>query len=176
MLTIIFLRWKIKKLKKISFYVMTSPNDAITSIFLLIWKVLVKTFHMIYSTIWYRMVSSILTFDLGVSTFWPAARPMKVKADRLQKLISWLAAQMLLAHPVWNWFDKRYSKNKGFVENPLLPYDLDLWPWPWNGAINEVPVVQWQLFKRCYIDVRHIEWENAEQKWLHTKKKTKHTE
>jgi hypothetical protein len=151
---------------------MTSLNDVKTSTFLLIWKALIKTFHMRYNTIWYCMVPLILKFDLGVSKFWPAARPMKVKADRPQKLISWVAAHMLLSHQVWNWSDKSYSKNKGFAADLLLPlYDLDLWPWPWNGAINEVPTIYWQLYKRCYIDVRHIERENAEQKWLHTKKK-----
>jgi hypothetical protein len=121
-LTMTFLRCKIKKLKKISFYVMTSPK-------LLIWKALIKTFHMMYNTIWYRMVPSISKFDLGVSNIRPAARPMKVKADRPQKLLSWVPAQMLLSHQVWSWSDKSYSKNKGFVDNLLLPYDLDLWPW-----------------------------------------------
>ena len=141
-LTMMFLRQKTKKLKKFSFYVMTSPNDVITSKFLLIWKALIKTFDTRYYTIWYRMVSSISKFDLGVSKVRPAARPMKVNADRPQKLISWVAAQMLLSHQDWSWSDKSYSKNKGFVDNLLLPhYDLDLWPWPWNGAINEVPVI-----------------------------------
>ena len=121
MLTMMFLKWKIKKLKKFSFYVMTSPNDVITSNFLLIWKALIKTFHMMYNKIWYHMVPSISKFDLGVSKFRPAARPMKVKADRPQKLISWVAAQMLLSHQVWSWSDKSYSKNKGFVDNLLLP-------------------------------------------------------
>jgi hypothetical protein len=121
MLAMMFLRWKIKKLKKFSFYVITSPNDVITSKFLLIWNALIKTFHMMYNTIWYRMVPSFSKFDLGVSKFRPAARPMKVKADRPQKLISWVAAQMLLSHQVWSWSDESYSKNKGFVDNLLLP-------------------------------------------------------
>jgi hypothetical protein len=34
------------------------------------------------------MVPSISKFDLGVSKFRPAARPMKVKADRPQKVVS----------------------------------------------------------------------------------------
>jgi hypothetical protein len=34
------------------------------------------------------MVFAISKFDLGVSKFRPAAKPMKVKADRPQKLIS----------------------------------------------------------------------------------------
>ena len=67
---------------------MTSRNDVITSNFLLIWKALIKTFHMRYYTIWYSMVPLISKFDIGVSKFRPAARPMKVKADRHQKLIS----------------------------------------------------------------------------------------
>ena len=70
-----------------SFYVMTSLNDVITSKFLLNWKALIKTFHMRYYTIWYHMVPSISKFDLQVSKFRPAARPMKVNADRPQKLI-----------------------------------------------------------------------------------------
>jgi hypothetical protein len=121
MLTMMFLRCKIKKLKKISFYVMTSPNDVIRSNFLLIWKAFIKTFHMMYNTIWYSMKPLISKFDLGVSNIRPAARPMKVKADRPQKLISWVAAQMLLSHQVWSWSDKSYSKNKGFVDNLLFP-------------------------------------------------------
>jgi hypothetical protein len=120
MLTMMFLRWKKKKLQKFSFYVMPSPNDVITSKFLLICKALIKTFHMRYYTIWYLMVPSISKFDIGVSKFRPAARPRKVKADRPQKLISWVAADMLLSHQVWSWSDKTYS-NKGFVDNLLLP-------------------------------------------------------
>jgi hypothetical protein len=116
-----FLKRKTKKLKKLSFYVITSPNDIITSNFLLIWKALIKTFHMRYYTLWYRMVPSISKFNLGVSKVRPTARPIKVNADRHQKLISWVAAHMLLSHQVWSWSDKSYSKNKGFVDNLLLP-------------------------------------------------------
>ena len=79
-----FLRQNTKKLKKFTFYVTTSPNDVITSKFLLILKALIKTFHMMYNTIWYHMVPSISKFDLGVIKFRPAARPMKVKAERPQ--------------------------------------------------------------------------------------------
>jgi hypothetical protein len=63
------------------------------------------------------------TFDFKI---WPwgkhistRTRPMKVKADRPKKLITLVAAQMLLAHQVWCWSDKSYSKNKGFVDNLL---------------------------------------------------------
>jgi hypothetical protein len=108
MQTIMFLRQKTKKMKKFSFYVMTSPNDVITSNVLLIWKALIKTFDMRYYTIWYHMVPSISKFDLGVSKFRHAAIPMKVNADQSQKLISWVAAHMLLSHQVWSWSDKRY--------------------------------------------------------------------
>jgi hypothetical protein len=59
--------------------------------------------------------------DVGVSKFRPAARPVKVMANRPQKLISWVAAQMLLSQQVWSWSDKSYTKNKGFVDNLLLP-------------------------------------------------------
>jgi hypothetical protein len=121
MRTMMFLRCKIKKLKKFSFYIMTSPNDVMTSKFLLIWKALIKTFHMMYNTIWYGIVPSISKFDLGVSKVRPAARPMDVKDDWPQKLISLVAAQMLLSHQVWSWSDKSYSKNKGFVDNLFLP-------------------------------------------------------
>jgi hypothetical protein len=121
MQTIMFLRRKTKKLEKVSFYVMTSPNDVITSKCLLIWKTLIKTFYMMYYTIWYRMVPSISKFDLRVSKFRPAARPMKVKANRPQKLISWVAVHMLLPHQVWSWSDKSYSKNKVSFDNLLLP-------------------------------------------------------
>jgi hypothetical protein len=119
-LTMMLLRQKTKKLKKFSFYVMTSRNYVITSNFLLISKALIKTFHMMYNTIWYRMVPSISKFDLRVSKFRPAASPMKVNADRPQKLTSWVAAHMLLSHQVWSSSDKSYSKNKGFVDNLLL--------------------------------------------------------
>jgi hypothetical protein len=37
------------------------------------------------------MVPSILKFDLGVSKFQLAARPMIVKVDQPQKLVSWVA-------------------------------------------------------------------------------------
>jgi hypothetical protein len=68
-LTMMFLRQKTNKLKKFSFYVMTSPNDVITSTFLLIWKALIETFHICYDTIWYCMVPSISKFDHWVSKF-----------------------------------------------------------------------------------------------------------
>jgi hypothetical protein len=131
MLTMMFLRRKTKKLDNFSFYIMTSPNDVITSTFLLIWKALNKTFDMRYYTIWYRMVPLISKFDLGVSKFRPAAQPMKVRADQPQKSISWVAAHILFSHQVWRWSDKSYSKNKGFIDNLLLPwYDLYLRRWP----------------------------------------------
>jgi hypothetical protein len=40
-----------KEVKKFTFDVVTSPNDVITSKFLLIWKALIKTFHLRYYTI-----------------------------------------------------------------------------------------------------------------------------
>jgi hypothetical protein len=67
------------------------------------------------------MVPLISKFDLGVSKVRPAARPMEVKANRPPKIISWVVANMLLSHQVWSWSDKSYSKNKGFVDNLLLP-------------------------------------------------------
>jgi hypothetical protein len=48
------------------------------------------------------MVPSISKFDLWVSNFRPAARLMKVKADRPQKLISLVADHMLFTHQVWS--------------------------------------------------------------------------
>jgi hypothetical protein len=153
---------------------MTSTNDVITSQFLLIWKALIKTFYMRYYTIWYRMVPSISKFDLGVGKFRPEAKSMKVKAYWPQILISWLAAHMLLSRQFCSWSDKSFLKNKGFVDNILIPqYDLDLWPW--NSAINEVPAFHWQLYKRCYVDVRPVEEVNAEQNYYITCTKTKQT-
>jgi hypothetical protein len=77
------------------------------------------------------MVPSIQNFDLGITKFRPTARPLKVKADWIQKLISWMAGHLLLSHQVWSWSDKSYLKNKGFVDTLLWPqHDLDLWPWP----------------------------------------------
>jgi hypothetical protein len=110
---------------------MTSPKDVITLNCLLIWKPLIKTFHIMYYTIWYLMVPSISKFDLGVSKFRPAGRPMKVKADRPQKSIIKVAAHMLLSHQVWSWSDKRYSKIRVslttyFHHNMTLTFDLDL--------------------------------------------------
>ena len=129
-----FLRQKTKNLKKFSFDVMTSPNDVITSNFLLIWKALIKAFHMRYNTIWYCMVLAISKFDLGASKFRPAARPLKIMADRPQKLISWVAAHMLLSHQVWSWSDKkasqkiRVSLTTYFYHNMTLTFDLEMVP------------------------------------------------
>jgi hypothetical protein len=69
---------------------------------------------------------------------WPLETPfltlaltMKVIRDRLSKLISWVAAQVLLSHQVWSWSIKKYSKNKVFLSIMTWPnFDLDLWPWP----------------------------------------------
>jgi hypothetical protein len=105
---------------------MTSPNDVITSNLLLIWKAHIKTFHMMYYTVWLLMVPSITKFDIGVSKFRPAARSMKVMAHRPQKLFSWVAANMLLSHQVWSWSDKSYSKI-GFCWQPTSTIT---WPWP----------------------------------------------
>jgi hypothetical protein len=64
--------------------------------------------------LWYEvlhdMVPPISKCDLGVSNFWPAARPMKVKADQPQKLVNWVADHMLLSHQVWSWSDKATQK------------------------------------------------------------------
>ena len=129
---------------------------------------------MIYYTILYLIEPSISKFDLGASKFRPAARPMKVKADRSQKLISWAADHMLLWHQVWSWSDKSYSKNKGFVDTLLWPQcDLDLWPW--NGAINKLTLTEGQLYKRCYIDVRLVEWEKCLTSNDYIQKKNKKT-
>jgi hypothetical protein len=81
---------------------MTLLNDVITSKFLLIWKALIKGFHMRYNMTWYHMVPLISKFDLGISDFRPAARTMKVKADWPKKLISWVADHMLLSHQAWS--------------------------------------------------------------------------
>jgi hypothetical protein len=71
-----------------------------------------------------------------------------------------VADHMLFTHQVWSLSDNCYSKNKGFVDTLLLPqHDLDLWPW--NGAINELASIEGLLYKRCYIDVRLVEWENS---------------
>jgi hypothetical protein len=68
---------------------------------------------------------------------------------------------MLLAHQVWSWSDKSYSKIKGFIDTLLSPYpDLDLWSWPWNGAINDFAVAEGQQYKKCYMDVRLVVWGN----------------
>ena len=55
MLMMMFLRCKIKKLKKFSFYDMMSPNDVIMSKDLVIWKALITDFDMRYYTILYHM-------------------------------------------------------------------------------------------------------------------------
>jgi hypothetical protein len=122
------------------------------------------------------MVPSISKFDPGVSKFRSAARPMKVKTDQPQKLITWVAGHLLLSYQVWSWSDKSYSKNKGFVDTLLsLSHDLDLWPW--NGAINELVVNEGQLYMRCYMDVRLVVWGNSlnSNDYIQKKKKTKQT-
>jgi hypothetical protein len=71
------------------------------------WRHNVKLFVDLESTnqelsyeVLHGMVPSIQNFDLGISKFRLAARPMKVKADQLQKLSSWVAGHLLLAHQV----------------------------------------------------------------------------
>jgi hypothetical protein len=93
MLTMTFLRCKTKKLKKYSFYVMTSPNDVITSTYLLICKALIKTFHMRYYTIWFLPFQN-WPWDTQFST---QSLTMKVKVDRLSNLITWVAECILLS-------------------------------------------------------------------------------
>ena len=44
---------KLEKMKKITFYVITSPNDVITSKKLHRWKALIETFNMRYYMIWF---------------------------------------------------------------------------------------------------------------------------
>jgi hypothetical protein len=89
-----------------------------------------------YFTIWYGMVPLISKFDLRVSKFRPAARPMRVIADGLQNFNSWVADHMLLSHQVWSWSDNSYSKIRFFLtpyfdHRMTLTFDLKRWhPWP----------------------------------------------
>ena len=52
---------------KNTFYVITSPNDVITSKMLHLWKVLIKPFDMRYYTIWF-VENKNLTFGRSTST------------------------------------------------------------------------------------------------------------
>jgi hypothetical protein len=54
------------------------------------------------------MILWIPKFDFKVRKFWPAARPMKVKTIRPQKLIRWVADHMLLSHQLWSWSDNSH--------------------------------------------------------------------
>ena len=77
------------------------------------------------------MVHEVLYNDLHEGQLRPRALTMKVKADRYQKLISWAPIDVLYTHQVLSWYDKIYSKNKGFVDFDVWPcVDLNLWPWP----------------------------------------------
>jgi hypothetical protein len=117
------------------------------------------------------MAPSISKFDFRVSTFWPAARPMKVKADWPQKLITLVADHMLFTHQVWSWSDNSYWKNKGFVDILLWPnMTLTLtskWCHHWVDGHWET-TIQEMLYrcKACW--VRKL----PEQQWLYTKKWT----
>jgi hypothetical protein len=84
------------------FYVIASSNDVLASKLLLIWKVLIKGFH-------------LRTTQYGSRNFkiWPRGTPfltlvltMKVIGDRPSKLIRWLADQVLLSQQVWSWSQK----------------------------------------------------------------------
>jgi hypothetical protein len=157
---------------------MTSPNNAIMSICLLIWKALIKTFHMRYYTILYRMVPSMSKFDLGVSKFRPAARPMKVTADRPQILTSSVAAHMLLSHQVWSWSDKATKKITVslttylyFYHNMTFTFDIDLkWCHKWSSS-HLVTTIQEMLY-RCEAYWTRKRWA----KMIKYKKKKKNTE
>jgi hypothetical protein len=61
-LTMMIFIWKTKKLEfwgKFSLYVMTSPNNVITSRFYLVWKALIKCFHFRYCTIWFHRFQNL---------------------------------------------------------------------------------------------------------------------
>jgi hypothetical protein len=75
----------------------------------------------------YDTVPSISKFDLGVSDFRHATRPMKVKADRPKKIVSWVA-DMCYFHTNLKLIQSKYSKNKVFVSIiswPNFDFDFD---------------------------------------------------
>jgi hypothetical protein len=83
--TMMILRWKTKNVEfweTFQFLSSESRNDVITSTFF----VDLESIHQGLSfEVLHDIVTSNSKFDLGVSNFRPAAKPMKVKADRLQK-------------------------------------------------------------------------------------------
>jgi hypothetical protein len=131
------LRWKTPKKSivggKLRFFVMTSLDDVITSKFYLIWKVLIKDFHMRYYTIWFHCFQNLTLgwtiFTLGLT--------IKVKADWSPNLISWVADHMLLSHQIWSWSDVEVDLIKGTKKlrvslTPCLDHKMTLtlewWP------------------------------------------------
>jgi hypothetical protein len=91
------------------FHVIASSNDVIASKFVLIWKALIKGFHLRY-------------YGFCNLKIWPSGTPfltlvltMKVTCNRPSKVINWVADQKLLSHQVWSSSNKKYSKNKVFI-------------------------------------------------------------
>jgi hypothetical protein len=116
--SIVFYKWV---------YVMASSNDVIASKYLLIWKLLIKRFHLRYYTIWFLQFQNL---NLGYTIFDPSANHEDHGRSPL-KLFSWVAGQVLLSHQVWSWSVQKYSKNKVFISIITWPnFDLDRWPWP----------------------------------------------
>jgi hypothetical protein len=104
------------------FYVIASSNDVISSKVLLIWKAIVKGFHLRYYTICFLQFQNLTSGTL----FLTLKLTMKVIRDRPTKLISWVADYVLLSHQVWSWSNKKYSKNKVFISIMTWPkFDLD---------------------------------------------------
>jgi hypothetical protein len=104
---------------------------------------------------------------------------MKVKADwppPKKKLINWVADHMLhfvLSHQIWSWSDISYSKKRFRWHLALTLNNLDLWRWPWNGDINDLIVIDGQLYNRCYIYVRLVERKKCWKVMITYKKKPK---
>jgi hypothetical protein len=69
---ILFYKW---------FYVIASSNDVIASTLLLIWKVLIKVFHLRYYTIWFlqfqNLTSGYTIFDRGANHQGHSRSPLK---------------------------------------------------------------------------------------------------
>jgi hypothetical protein len=154
-----FLRWKTKKL-----------NSWVKIIFLRCdvtkWRHNVKLavdFESTNQGLLYEVIHGMVPM---ISKFWPCCKQILTSCETYEGQ-GWSAQKnnqqsgrpYATLTPCLELIWLQLLKNKGFVDT-ILWHDLDLWPWPSNGAINVLTAIEGQLHKRCYVDVRLVEWGN----------------
>jgi hypothetical protein len=114
------------------------------------------------------MVPSISKSNLGVSTFRPAVRTMKVKADRSSKLNQLVSQTICYFHTKFGVDLVTATQKIRVLLTPCFDHKMTL-----TFDINDLIAIDGQLYKRCYIYARLDEREKCVTEMITYKTKTK---